>query len=27
VAGSWTSELVTLCGMLDVEPVVMDKNF
>lgn len=27
VAGSWTSELVTLCNMLDVEPVVMDKNF
>jgi L-fucose isomerase len=27
VAGSWTSELVTLCNMLDVEPVVMDNNF
>jgi L-fucose isomerase len=27
VAGSWSSELVTLCNMLDVEPVVMDKNF
>ena len=27
VAGSWTSELVTLCDMLDVEPVVMDKDF
>ncbi len=27
VAGDWTSELATLCDMLDVEPVVMDKNF
>lgn len=27
VAGSWSRELVTLCDMLDVEPVVMDKNF
>ena len=27
VAGSWVRELVTLCGMLDVEPVVMDENF
>ncbi|MDH5619439.1 MAG: L-fucose isomerase [Gammaproteobacteria bacterium] len=27
VAGVWTSELVALCNMLDVEPVVMDKNF
>ncbi len=27
VAGSWVRELVCLCDMLDVEPVVMDKNF
>lgn len=27
VAGSWASELVALCGMLDVEPVLMDQNF
>jgi L-fucose isomerase len=27
VAGSWTNELVTLCNMLDVEPVVMDQHF
>jgi L-fucose isomerase len=27
VAGSWTPELVALCEMLDVKPVVMDKTF
>jgi L-fucose isomerase len=27
VAGAWSSELVTLCNMLDVEPVLMDNNF
>jgi L-fucose isomerase len=27
VAGSWTRELVNLCHMVDVEPVVMDRNF
>ncbi|MGI9247587.1 MAG: L-fucose/L-arabinose isomerase family protein [Woeseiaceae bacterium] len=27
VAGSWVRELVCLCEMLDVEPVVMDENF
>jgi len=27
VAGTWVRELVSLCDMLDVEPVVMDKNF
>jgi len=27
VAGDWVRELVTLCDMLDVDAVVMDKNF
>ena len=27
VAGSWVNELVQLCDMLDVEPVVMDAAF
>lgn len=27
VAGTWVRELVALCEMLDIEPVVMDKNF
>lgn len=27
VAGDWVQELVTLCGMLNIEPVVMDRNF
>ena len=27
VAGTWVRELVSLCEMLDVEPVVMDKHF
>jgi len=27
VAGAWSNELVTLCNMLDVEPVLMDNNF
>ena len=27
VAGHWVNELVALCEMLDVEPVVMDENF
>ncbi len=27
VAGTWVRELVTLCEMLQVEPVVMDGNF
>ena len=27
VAGTWVRELVALCEMLDIEPVVMDANF
>ena len=27
VGGEWVSELVALCEMLDVEPIVMDENF
>jgi len=27
VAGSWARELVSLCEMLNVEPVLMDRNF
>ena len=27
VAGTWVRELVALCEMLSIEPVVMDKNF
>jgi L-fucose isomerase len=27
VAGSWVRELVSLCEMLHVEPVVMDASF
>lgn len=27
VAGSWVRELIALCDMLDVEPIVMDKTF
>jgi len=27
VAGSWVRELVSLCAMLDVDPVLMDKNY
>jgi L-fucose isomerase len=27
VAGNWARELVSLCRMLDVEPMVMDQNF
>jgi L-fucose isomerase len=27
VAGIWDRELVLLCRMLDVEPIVMDENY
>ena len=27
VAGNWVRELVALCHMIDVEPIVMDQDF